>query len=302
MSLILAISFGLIAYSALNIGMVLEKKGASTLPQIENTSALDNLKNFLGCKVWVIGVSITSLQVIFLMIALTMAPLSLISPLFGFGLVVLAFFSKLYLNEDINKIEYAGIGVTILGIILLGLFSNPNEINYTVNEIASLFFAPFSLFFFLSIIIFTMIVCTYSILNNYKLAAIIFGFASGIAGAFGNIFMKGVSSGVGQFSLQSTIINFVWIIMLILSFTGSGFSMMLLQIGFQKGKAVLVAPIYSIIAMIYPTISGIIILGEWSGQLLLNILIQSVGIIIIVLGIIILSFYNELKKAKSEES
>ncbi len=302
MSLILAIIFGLLAYAALNIGMVLEKKGASTLPQIENTSALDNLKNFLGCKIWVIGALITFSQVFLLMIALTMAPLSLISPLFGFGLVVLAFFSKLYLNEDINKIEYAGISITIFGIILLGLFSNPNEITYTVNEIAGLYFSPFSFIYFISMIIFTIILCIYSILNNYKLAAIIFGFASGIAGAFGNIFMKGVSSGVGQFTLESTIINILWILMLIFSFMGSGVSMMLLQMGFQKGRAVLVAPIYSIIAMLYPTISGIIILGEWAGQLFLNILIQSTGIIIIVLGIIILSFYNELKKVKSEES
>ena len=51
MSIIVAILMGLLAYASLNIGMILEKKGVSILPQIEKTSALNSLKNFISCKI-----------------------------------------------------------------------------------------------------------------------------------------------------------------------------------------------------------------------------------------------------------
>jgi hypothetical protein len=43
---------------------------------------------------------------------------------------------------------------------------------------------------------------------------------------------------------------------------GNVFSLIFLQIGFPKGKAVIVAPIYSVRGMILPALSGLIILGE----------------------------------------
>ncbi len=299
MSVVLAIVLGLIAYSALNIGMILEKKGASMLPNIEENSIIENLKNFLGCKIWVLGTLIAFSEVVLLLIALTFASLSLISPLFGFGLVVLTIFSRSYLREEIYKVEYVGIVIIITGIALLGLFFNPILRIYTVNEIASRYFSPFSIIFFISFTSVAIIACIYSVLNKYKSAAIIFGFACGLAGAFGDIFMKGMSSGFNQFSLEGTFLNINWILMLIFAFAGSGLSMILLQIGFQKGRAVIVAPLYSVISVLFPSISGIIILNEWAGQANLNMMNQIIGIILIIIGIIILSFYNELKKAET---
>ncbi|HUX99870.1 MAG TPA: hypothetical protein VMV49_09970 [Candidatus Deferrimicrobium sp.] len=40
MSQIIAILLGLLGYGVLNIGLILEKKGADSLPFIENTNAL----------------------------------------------------------------------------------------------------------------------------------------------------------------------------------------------------------------------------------------------------------------------
>ena len=76
------------------------------------------------------------------------------------------------------------------------------------------------------------------------------------------------------------------------------FSRIFLQIGFPKGKTVIIAPIYSVRGMILPALSGIIILGEWNKQPPVNIILQILGLVVITIGISILSFYGEKKKIK----
>ncbi len=298
MSQILAILLGLLAYAVLNIGLVLEKKGADTLPAIEATSAWGNMKNFLGCKIWLLGLILTSMQWVFLFWALALAPLSLITPLLGVGLAVLTIFSHFYLHETIKRIELMGIGIIIVGIALIGSTALPETSEYTVQEMFGLFGTAPALLFLLGISVAAALLCSYSILKEYKFApAIVFGFAAGVGAGIGGTFTKGMTSGFNN--LSAAVGDITWWLMLLIMIAGNLFSLVFLQIGFQKGKAVIVAPIYSVLGMILPVLSGIIILGEWNTQPLVNIILQIVGLIVITVGIIILSFYGEKKKSKA---
>jgi hypothetical protein len=93
MSVFLGIIIAIIAYSMYNIGMALQKKAASSLPNIENTSLKGNLKNFLSNKIWLLGFIMATVQWYIYLIALPMAPLSVLSSMMGVGLVVLVVFS-----------------------------------------------------------------------------------------------------------------------------------------------------------------------------------------------------------------
>lgn len=299
MSQLLAILLGLLAYALLNIGLVLEKKGADSLPAIEATSAWGNMKNFLSCKIWLLGFILTALQWIFLFLALALAPLSLITPLLGFGLAILTIFSHFYLHETIKRIELMGIGIIIVGIALIGVTALPETSGYTIQEMFGLFGTAPAITFLVGISLVAAILCVYSILKEYKFApAIVFGFAAGVGMGIGGTFTKGMTSGFNN--LSAAVGNIIWWIMFLIMVAGNVFSLVLLQIGFQKGKAVIVAPIYSVLGMILPALSGIIILGEWNKQPPGNIVLQIVGLIVITVGIIILSFYGEKKKIKDQ--
>ena len=299
MSQILAILLGLLAYAMLNIGLVLEKKGADSLPAIEATSAWGNMKNFLSCKIWLLGFILTASQWIFLFLALALAPLSLITPLLGFGLAILTIFSHFYLHETIKRIELMGIGIIIVGIALIGVTALPETSGYTIQEMFGLFGTAPAITFLVGISLVAVILCVYSILKEYKFApAIVFGFAAGVGMGIGGTFTKGMTSGFNN--LSAAVGSIIWWIMFLIMVAGNVFSLVLLQIGFQKGKAVIVAPIYSVLGMILPALSGIIILGEWNKQTSVNIVLQIVGLIVITVGIIILSFYGEKKKIKDQ--
>ncbi len=301
MSLIIAILCALLGYAMLNIGLVLEKKGADSLPLIEKTTMMQNIKNFLGNKVWLVGFILTNIHAVFIFIALAMAPISVIAPLLGFGLCVLTIFSHFYLHEKIKYVELIGIAIIGTGIILIGAAA-PEGYVLTHAEMITKFLAPVSLIFLLIPIITAAILCIYSISKDYKLAAIVFGIAAGVGGGIGGTFTKAITAGVDMANLATlfeVIGNFSWWIMLISLLAGNVLSMVLLQIGFQKGKAVVVGPIYSVLAMILPVFAGLIILGEWNTLIPLFIVLQIVGLIAITIGIIILSFYGELKKKKN---
>jgi len=301
LSLVLAICLGLLAFAILNIGLVLEKKGADSLPAIEDTSAWGNIKNFLGCKPWLIGFILTNVQWFIYFIAVSLAPLSVIAPLLGFGLVVLTIFSHFYLHEKIMRVELMGIGVIIVGIVLIGVTALPETNKYSIEEMFSLFGAPGALIYLLGITLVAIILCGYSISKEYKFApAIVFGFASGVGAGIGGTFTKGISAGFDNILAAAG--NGLWWIMLLLMLAGNVISMVLLQVGFQKGKAVIVGPIFSVLGMILPVFSGVIIFNEWASQTSSNIMLQIIGLIVITVGIIILSFYGEKKRTQSEQS
>ena len=299
LSYALAIFLGLLAYSVLNIGLVLEKKGADSLPLIENTSALQNVKNFFGSRVWLVGFILTNVQWFIYFAAVALAPLILIAPLMGFGLIVLAIFSRYYLKESIARVEIMSMGAIIGGIVLIGATAI-EESPRTIEQMWGLFGQPFALIYLLGIGVAAGILCIYSARSNFKLGAIIFGFAAGVGAGVGATFTKGASPGFSD--IIGAAGNIIWWVMILLMLLGNVLSLILLQVGFQKGKAVIVGPLFAVLGMILPVFAGVIIFGEWGEQDLLNIAVQIIGLIVIIIGITILSFYSEKKKQKSPEN
>ena len=300
--IIIGIILGLISYASLNIGMVLQKKGANSLQKIENETLIGNLKNFLTCKIWVLGFILISLPFFLLIAALSFTPLTLVFPLMGFGLIILSIFSKFYLKEEISNMEYYGIAITIAGIFLLTFFSNLSNIQtFTIGEIWNLIFSPISFIIILIILGISIFLYVYTITHNYYKASIIMGALSGISAGLGAIFSKGVATAFSPLDISvilSKILNLFWIILLLIVLFANLASTILNQVGFQKGKAIQVVPLYSVIGIVLPILFGIFILNEWEGQLIPNMILQIFGIIIIIIGIVILSYYSEKKKEK----
>jgi multidrug transporter EmrE-like cation transporter len=117
---LLTVGLAALAFSLLNVGLALEKKGASQLPSIEGAGAARSLKNFLTNPTWLIGFVMTIVQLVFLSLALGLGPMTLVMPMAGVGLVVLAAFSRFYLGEVISRPMLAGIALVVAGIVILG--------------------------------------------------------------------------------------------------------------------------------------------------------------------------------------
>jgi drug/metabolite transporter (DMT)-like permease len=295
--LIIAIFLGILSYSMLNIGMGLQKKGAFSLPKIEKQSILGNLKGFFTNKFWVIGFTLVQIQWVFLTLALDLASVSIITPLMSVGMVALVIFAYFYLKEPITKIEIIGISIIIIGIMLFGVTSREQEeiedFNYVLQHLSK----GASIIFLGIVFSFSIILIVVSILRKFKNADILFSIAAGITDALGAIFIRAVMGGADfggdGTKIQESAHFWEWWLIMGLMILLNGTATVYLQVAYQRGKAVIVAPIFSVLAMITPVLGGIIIFDEWStyfiDQLYWLLFGKLSALILILIGATILS-------------
>ncbi len=292
---VLAIIFALLAYTMLNIGFVLQKKGASSLPQVEHQTIIENVKNFLYNKIWLLGLILTSVQWFFYLFALDAGSISLVTPFNGWGIVVLVVFSYFYLKESISRVELMCIGVTIAGVILLGVTAPaPKELDQGL--LTAMLSTPISLAFLFLMGVLTIVPVVISWKKNFWHADIILGACSGVAASIGAIFsnamMAHITTSDFWSSLWTALGTLAFWFYLIMAGAGNTVSMVYQQIAYQKGKASLVAPLFTIVTLVIPVIAGIIMFEEWGlvSPELAGLRISS--IILITVGAAALSYSN----------
>lgn len=289
---ILAILFGSICYSMLNISMVLQKKGASELPTIQNTDAKNNIKNFAKNKTWLLGFILLNLKDIPFWIALNYGPLSLVTPMAGFGLIVLVIFSKYYLKEEIQKPMYIGVVVTIIGIVIIGATSDAAEIVYDWEENLAIISQPKSLIIVGIIMMMMFLPALFTKMMNYKHADILFALSAGFSISIGNLFSKIMSSG---FSHLDQILFYVMFGLMLFGNTGG---VIFTQYGFQKGKAIIVTPIYAVCGVVIPVMIGAFVFNEFVTYDPTRIILKIVGVLLTVIGVALISFFNTQKEER----
>ena len=289
---ILAIILGIVSYSMLNIGLVLEKKGADELPKIEGQSFFSNMKNFLTNKTWVTGLLLTSVQFGIFAIALDLGSLSLVTPLLGVGLIVLMIFSHFYLKEKITKDVIIAMVLIVISVIIIGVTNSDEEIIYSLEEINVLFANINSIIFFIIIILIIVIPVLISIKNSLYKADMVFGFASGISAGLATIFTKATMAGIDTNDFIGSITismgQWSWWLFIIIFSVGNTISMSMQNVGFQNGKSTTVNTLYTAMGLIIPIFGGIILFSEWSSLTPMLIIIKCIAIIVILIGVVIL--------------
>ena len=300
---VLAIFLGILSYSMLNIGMGLQKKGASTLPKINEQKFLQNLKNFVTCRPWIIGFIMVQAQWASLSFALDLASVSIITPLMSVGMVALIIFSYFYLKEPIEKMEFISIIGIIVGIVILGLTTPRDETSLTFDYVLERFSDIGPIVFFILMAIITILLMVVSAARKYKNADILFAISAGITDAVGAILLRGFMGGADFRDadiLRAAAQQWQWWVLLFLMVTVNFSATIFLQVAYQRGKAVIVAPIFAVLAMIVPVFGGILIFDEW-GQYItegkLGLMAgKIVGLLIVSAGAIVLSLFSARKR------
>ncbi|MBD3192224.1 MAG: hypothetical protein GF308_16405 [Candidatus Heimdallarchaeota archaeon] len=304
-NIILSLVLAMLSYSMLNIGMGLQKKGAASLPKIADESFIKNLKNFFTNKTWLLGFSLVQIQWFILALALDFGSLSIVTPMMAFGMVTLVLFSYFYLKEPISKIEFGGILSIITGIALLGVFNPKESEEYPLDYMNQALAKISSILFLIVIFVASIILLLFSILKNYAYADILFGIAAGIFDGIGAIFLKAYSGGFDFreiSAISSSALRWEWWVYLVVLLFFNITATVFLQVAYQRGRAVIVAPIFAVIAMAVPVTGGIIILSEWSNLTPTMVTVKIISLIIISIGMIILSISSARNKRFEEQS
>jgi len=303
---VLAVILGTIANSIYNIGLVLKKKGACTLPDIEDNSVWQNIKNFSKCKIWVIGFSMTIFQWFILTAANMIGSLSLVAPTMGIGIIVLIIFSWFYLKEKIRPVEIIGIIAIIAATVALNIVGPASPGKYSLEE-TNLFFAEPNAIIFMciyAVIITTLIIIAYG--RKHKAAGPFLAIASGAGYAMATIFAKAAFGSLnfesGTLFISDSLKAWEWWIYLILMCGGYLIAFTSQQMALQKGKAIVVSPTLDEINLFTQVMAGIIIFNDWEtlGLEPWQKTVKSIAIIVIMVGVALLSFYSAIEESIKE--
>lgn len=258
---------GIIAYAILYLGKGIQKY------------AIEGYKDDSKIKVkskntgwWIFGTILTAANMFIHWVALLFAPINIIAPLEGLGLVVLIIFSYYVLKEKIAKIQIIGVFGIIAG-TFLGTFFNTNtgDIEYSDFNITT-----FIIFTFI-ILTSEFIIAFISKFKSKKLYGMTLGIIAGTFMAIQTLTKRITAIPDSTLILVFSLITFLMSILTLL-FT---------QIAFSKANANLVVPLFTSLSIILAIIGGSLSLNESL------VILQYPGILIIVIGVILLTGFGK---------
>ena len=273
------ISLALLATMFFNYAPLLMKISLGEMPEITGKTFWASIKRMLTNKRWLTGMCVSITGGVFYFLALDLAGVTIVQPLLNFGFIMLAIAANRMLGEKLDVSAKIAIGLLIIMpvFITLGNVAQPLPLS---NYAGMLWFslgcvAIIGVLFALS----QKIVVLWGLTTGVSLgiSALFMQwftllFFAGVK-ATGNLFTAlGMAIGPGLISLFGNIVA----------------NVVFMQIGLQKSPASRFNPINGTINMITTIIGGMLLFGQVVG----NWWFYSVGLMIGVIGVVLLSKYQ----------
>lgn len=243
MQIALALAITVVSACCLNVGYLIEHSVASKLPALSLRRPISSLRSLLGNGRWVAGFGIEAGGWILYVLALALAPLSLVQATAAGGIGILAVMVSRFTRVPLTTRERIGVGVSVVGLALLGvsLLGNHRE-----GSAAG----------YLWVGVWLVASATAAVVCVWLLARVIgggpaWGIAAGILFAAGDVSTKMAVTGGRE--------NIAFLLCLIV-FYGAGTAV--LQAGFQRGTALTAAGLATLLTNALPIAAGMTVFRE----------------------------------------
>jgi len=241
--LALALAATLASSCALNVGYLLEHGAVGKLPPLTIRSPITSLRRLLGSRRWVLGFAIESFGWALFVLALALAPLSLVQATAAGGIGILALLVSRVTNVPLSPHERLGVVIAVAGLVLLGisLAGGHGEGGGAGYLTVGLWIGASAVAALVSV----------QLLGDRIGAAPAYGVAAGLLFAAGDISTKA--------AVEATDSHLAFVAALIAAYA---FGTLVLQAGFQRGSALTTAGIATLLTNALPIVAGMTIFGE----------------------------------------
>jgi hypothetical protein len=247
----LALVITLVSACFLNLGYLLEHSVASKVPPLSWRRPVASVRSLLGNPRWLAGFGSEAFGWILYVVALDLAPLSLVQATAAGGIGILAVMVARFTHVPLTRRERLGVVLSVIGLALLGLslFGAHEEGSGASYLWLGVWLAASAL----AAIVFV------SLLARVIGGGPAWGIAAGILFAAGDVSTKmAVSGGTANVAFFVSLI----------AFYGAG--TVVLQAGFQRGSALTTAGLATLMTNALPIAAGMIVFheplpGGWEG-------------------------------------
>lgn len=258
---LLGVAIMLVSTSVMNVGSVLQKKAVDRLPPLEGQPLLASIRSVLRTPLWLFGWVMTSGAIVLNWVALGFADISIVQPLNGFGLVVLAVFSRFYLGERLTPPTLLGIGGVVVGLAIIGATASESRSWDDAAAVLESYTRPAAIATLAGLLL--LILGLWAVASRVaRFAGVLFAFIAAASSVLGLTFSKGLFACFAIAGLGATLSTWPAYLLAGLLLGFSTLAIMLQQLSFQKGRAVVVTPIFGAASVALPLATGLLVFRE----------------------------------------
>jgi drug/metabolite transporter (DMT)-like permease len=273
MTIHLGILLALACAFATNVGFLLKHRGACAAPDVSMRHPLASAVGLFRSKWFALGMLVALVAWTFHVAALAMAPLSLVQAVISGGLVFLTVLAERFFGFTVGKRQWAGVGLTALGLVLLAAtlpHGGGAHANYSLAAMIAFESALLALGTFLVLS---------PQLGSHEHHGVMLGTAAGILFGVSDVAIKALTGSVGDMGVAGLLSP--WMLTCVLASVLAFFAS---ARGLQKGEAVPVITLTSAAANVTAISGGILVFGDPMPGDPVGIVLQSFAFVLVVVA------------------
>jgi multidrug transporter EmrE-like cation transporter len=271
MTLQLGILFSLACALATNLGFLFKHRGACAAPDVTLAHPLRSAAGLFRSKWFAIGMLVALGAWGFHVLAMALAPLSLVQAVISGGLVLLTVLAERWFGCTVGTRQWAGVGLTALGLVLLAVTLPSHTGEHSSYSLAAM------IAFESGLLAAGTFLVLHPRLSRHVHHGVFLGAAAGILFGVSDVSIKALTGVVGSQGVLGLVSPWFMccVAASVLAFYASAR-------GLQKGEAVPVITLTSAAANVTAISGGILVFGDPMPGDPLGIVIQSFAFLLVI--------------------
>jgi hypothetical protein len=274
LSLQLGILLSLVCAFATNLGFLLKHRGACAAPDVSLRHPIASAAGLFRSKWFTIGLLVAIVAWVFHVAALALAPLSLVQAVISGGLVFLTVMAERFFGCTVGRRQWAGVGLTALGLVLLAATLPGSEGAHSNYSLAGMIAFESAL-----LALGTFLVLSPR-LGSHEHHGVMLGTAAGILFGVSDVAIKALTGTVGSTGVVGLLTSpwlFTCIAASVIAFFASAR-------GLQRGEAVPVITLTSAAANVTAISGGLLVFGDPMPGDPVGIVLQSFAFVLVIVA------------------
>jgi drug/metabolite transporter (DMT)-like permease len=272
LTLQLGILLSLFCAFATNVAFLLKHRGACAAPDVSLKHPIASAAGLFRSKWFTIGMLVALGAWTLHVLALALAPLSVVQAIIAGGLVFLTVLAERWFGFTVGTRQWAGVGLTALGLVLLAITLPQHGGAHAGYSLAGMIAFESAL-----LVIGTFLVLSKK-LGSHEHHGVMLGTAAGILFGVSDVAIKALTGAVGD---GVTGLLSPWLVTCILA---SVIAFYASARGLQKGEAVPVITLTSAAANVTAISGGILVFGDPMPSDPVGIVLQSFAFVLVIVA------------------
>jgi drug/metabolite transporter (DMT)-like permease len=274
LTLQLGILLSLFCALATNVAFLLKHRGACAAPDVSLRRPVRSAVGLFRSKWFAIGMLVALVAWTLHVLALALAPLSVVQAIIAGGLVFLTVLAERWFGFTVGTRQWAGVGLTALGLVLLAVTLPHNGGAHASYSLAGMIAFESAL-----LVIGTFLVLSRK-LGSHEHHGVMLGTAAGILFGVSDVAIKALTGSVGSEGVVAGLAS-PWLLTCVVA---SVIAFYASARGLQKGEAVPVITLTSAAANVSAISGGILVFGDPMPGDPLGIVIQSFAFVLVIVA------------------